>query len=113
MNQLKELETLCAVHDVVRKRVKGTVSQIANHIGISRSCFYNYLERIKDMGGNVGYSRTSQCFYYENEFFLKVQIETSEMNYVIGGRKKIKSMNFGRKEYIFGSPKEDNLSFGS
>lgn len=111
MNQLKELETLCAVHDVVRKRVRGTVTQIAHQIGISRSCFYNYLERIKEMGGNVGYSRTSQCFYYEEDFFLRVKIETNEMEYVIGGKKVFPSINVGRKEITFGSLREDNHSF--
>jgi transposase-like protein len=111
MIKFKELETLCAVHDVIRKRARGTVSQIANQIGISRSCFYNYIEQIKDLGGDVEYSRSSQCFYYETEFFLKVKIETAEMNYVIGGQKLTQSTNIGRKEFTFESLKENNLSF--
>ena len=86
MKKIKELETLGSVHRAIKLKLQGTASQIAEKIGISRSCLYKYISEIESFGGCVKYSRISQCFYYINDFEFKIIIQTSEMNQIIGGK---------------------------
>ena len=97
---MKKIKTLCAVHNAIKRRLTGTTTEIANQVGLSRSAFYTYIDQITDHGGKVSYSRTSRCFYYEEEFDLKFEVSSEGMTKVFGG-KNVPSINSGRKEFTF------------
>ncbi|MFT4752749.1 MAG: thiopeptide-type bacteriocin biosynthesis protein [Salibacteraceae bacterium] len=42
--------TLCAVHRAIKTKIKGSTSEIAEQIGISRSSFYQYIDQISEYG---------------------------------------------------------------
>lgn len=85
MKNLKKLEILGSVHNLILYRRKGNTAYLASSLGISRSSFYNYIQELKAMGAMIKYSRSGCCFYYEEEFKLKIVIETSELSRIIGG----------------------------
>ena len=87
MKNLKKLEILGSVHNLILSRRKGSTAYLASSLGISRSSFYNYIQELETMGAIIKYSRNGCYFYYEEEFKLKIVIETSELSRVIGGRK--------------------------
>ncbi len=105
---MKKIKTLCAVDNAIKRRLTRTTSEIANQVGFSRSAFYTNIEQISDHGGKVSYSRTSRCFYYEEEFDLKFEISSEAMTKVFGG-KNVPSINSGRKEFTFENELEENL----
>lgn len=82
---MKKITTLCAVHGAIKKRLKGSTSEIAAQVGISRSSFYHYIDQISNYGGEVSYSRTFRCFYYVTPFELKLEIEVDGMSQIFGG----------------------------
>jgi len=88
MKDLKKLQILGDVHSVILSRRKGAPADIAKSLGISRSSFYYYLQELELMGAMIKYSRSGHCFFYEEEFKLKIVIETSELSRTIGGRNK-------------------------
>lgn len=101
MKKLRELETLCTVHRAIKFRMFGSASEIADKIGLSRSCLYKYINEIENLGGEVSYSRSKHCFYYQNDFELKIKIETSEINRVFGGRNIVPSTIIERSNSMF------------
>ncbi len=100
--------TLCAVHRAIKTKIKGSTSEIADQVGISRSSFYKYVEEISDYGGEVSYSRTSRSFYYKEPFKIKLEIMSDGMSKIFGGNNVSSSKN-GRKDFIFDSSLENNL----
>lgn len=87
MKNLKKLEILGEVHSLILSKKKGSASDLAKALGISRSSFYNYINELEAMGAIIKYSRTNRCFYYLEDFKLKIIIETNEMSHIVGGRK--------------------------
>ena len=108
---MKKLKTLCAVHRAIKTQIKGSTTDIAEQVGLSRSCFYKYIEEIQNFGAEVNYSRTTRCFSYQNPFELKLEINDDGMTQIFGGKN---SRNFlpstvnGRKGFMFGSSNEED-----
>ena len=98
---MKKITTLCAVHRAIKNRIKGSASDIARHVGLSRSAFYKYIDEISEYGGEVVYSRTSRCFYYKTPFELKLEIQVDGMSQIYGGRNFVPSIKNGRKGFTF------------
>lgn len=82
---MKELELLASIHRLVKNRRTGTPQELAIILGISRSCFYMYLDKLRDLGAEIYYCKSSRHFRYLNSFEFKVTIETPHMQHVIGG----------------------------
>jgi len=83
---VQKYSQLTKAHQLIKKQIKGTPEEIAKRIDLSKSSFYNYMEELKQLGAEIKYCRTCQCFKYTNDFKLKVTIETNEMTKVFGGQ---------------------------
>jgi len=83
---VQKYSQLTKAHQLIKKQIKGTPEEIAKRIDLSKSSFYNYMEELKQLGAEIKYCRTCQCFKYTNNFKLKVTIETNEMTKVFGGQ---------------------------
>jgi len=108
---MKKIKTLCAVHRAIKTQIKGSTTEIAEQVGLSRSCFYNYVEEIQNFGAEVNYSRIARCFSYQNPFNLKLEIDDDGMTQIFGGNKKrnfLPSTKNGRKGPMFGSSNEED-----
>tara|TARA_R110002050_G_scaffold149463_1_gene276046 strand:+ start:89965 stop:90297 length:333 start_codon:yes stop_codon:yes gene_type:complete len=105
---MKKIKNLCAVHRAIKTQIKGSTPEIAKQVGLSRSCFYKYIEGIENFGAEVAYSRTARCFSYQSPFELKLEINAEGMNQIYGGRNFLPSTKNGRKGFMFGISKEDD-----
>ena len=90
MGIIEKTLKLESVHNAIKNKITGTPKQIAKKLEISRACLYNYIDDLKSIGAEVEYNRSSQHFFYKNEFNLKIIIEKklldkSEMQNIKGG----------------------------
>jgi hypothetical protein len=84
---MKKLEILGKVHHAIKNRKKGSVTQIAEQLNLSRSYLYLLIDELETYGASIRYSRESQCFYYESEFKFKISIEVTDFSKIIGGKR--------------------------
>ena len=75
MRIIEKTLKLESIHIAIKNKIIGTPKEIAEKLKISRACLYYYIESLKDAGAEVEYNRTSQHFFYKNEFDLKLIIE--------------------------------------
>ena len=87
MSTLREFEILDTIHHMIKRKRRGTPYELANRLNISRSCLYDYINKLEDYGAEISYSRSSQSFYYKNDFEFKLIIQTGTMNKIFGGKK--------------------------
>lgn len=97
---MKELELLAKVHRLIKNRSIGTPKELAELLGISRSCLYLHIDKLKDMGAEIRYCKTARQFQYWNDFAFKVTIETPNMHHVIGGFMQKMTNQSAQKNYF-------------
>lgn len=99
---VQKYSQLTKAHQLIKNQIKGTPEEIAKRIDLSKSSFYNYMEELKQLGAEIKYCRTCQCFKYTNNFKLKVTIETNEMTKVFGGQQiNLQSFDFELDKLFF------------
>lgn len=79
------MDKLMSLHKLILQKRAGTPDEHALYLGISRSCFFRYLEKLKALGAEFTYCRTCNCYKYTNNFKLKITLETHEMIKILGG----------------------------
>jgi len=80
MGIIEKTLKLESVHRAIKNKITGTPKEIAENLEISRAYLYNYIEDLKNIGAEVEYNRTSQHFFYKNEFDIKIVIEKILLN---------------------------------
>jgi len=75
MSIIEKTLKLESVHKAIKNKINGTPKEIAEKLEISRACLYNYIDDLKSIGAEVEYNRTSQYFFYKNEFDIKIVID--------------------------------------
>jgi len=105
---VQKYSQLTKAHQLIKKQIKGTPEEIAKRIDLSKSRFYNYMEELKQLGAEIKYCRTCQCFKYTNNFKLKVTIETNEMTKILGGQQNNLQV-FDFKHYKLFFDKKDEI----
>jgi len=105
---VQKYSQLTKAHQLIKKQIKGTPEEIAKRIDLSKSSFYNYMEELKQLGAEIKYCRTCQCFKYTNNFKLKVTIETNEMTKILGGQQNNLQV-FDFKHYKLFFDKKDEI----
>jgi len=99
---IQKYSQIARAHQLINKQIKGTPEEIAKRIDLSKSSFYNYMEELKQLGAEIKYCRTCQCFKYTNDFKLKVTIETNEMTKILGGQQNnFQIFDFERDKLFF------------
>lgn len=99
---MQKYSQLTKAHQLINNQFKGTPDEFASQLGVSKSSFYNYIEGLKQLGAEIKYCRTCQCFKYTNDFKLKITIETNEMTKIFGGQQNnLQAFGFERDKLFF------------
>ena len=102
MNFIKQIERIDRVDKHIKRRSTGTPEEFAAKLNISKRQLFRMIEKLKDYGAPIGYSRTLNTFYYkDNNFEMKVNftmqfITEQDKKEIYGGfiSKKIFSCHF-------------------
>lgn len=90
MKNLKTLERLQQLHNLIAIENTGTPKELASLMNISQRSIHLLIEQLKDYNANVCYSRSRKTYYYCEDFDLQVSISVSvltnnEVTQIFGG----------------------------
>ncbi|WP_299104055.1 DNA-binding protein [uncultured Tenacibaculum sp.] len=90
MKNLKILERLQKLHNLIAIEQTGTPKELANHLQISQRSVHLLIEQLKDYDAVVNYSRSRKTYYYRNDFDLQISISVNvltdnEVTQIFGG----------------------------
>ena len=79
MKTIKQLERIYETHKLIQQQNNGTPAEFANKLHISVREFYRQLQYLKEMGAVISFSRSSNVYYYTEDFdlFVNVSVKTS------------------------------------
>lgn len=80
MKNLKTLERLQQLHNLITKEKTGTPKELASLMQISKRSVHLLLEQLKDYNATICYSRSRKTYYYCEDFDLRVSISVSVLN---------------------------------
>ncbi len=67
MTFVKSLQILERIDALIIRKSTGNPSQLANKIGVSERSVYNYLNLLKELGGEINYCTRRMSYFYSNE----------------------------------------------
>lgn len=90
MNEIKYLERLKRINEIIKSKSSGTPKEFAQKLKISESYLYRCINEMKEMGVPVNYDRNLRHYYYTKEFDLKISysiqlISGEEYKQICGG----------------------------
>jgi len=89
MKALEQLERLQRMNQLIKNERTGSPDEFSQRLGISRRQLYSYIENIKDMGADIGYSKNRRTFYFCNghevEISYSFKIISKELSRTING----------------------------
>lgn len=90
MKNLKTLERLQQLHNLIATENTGTPKELANLMHISKRSIHLLIEQLKDYDASICYSRSRKTYYYCEDFELQVSISVSvltnnEVTQIFGG----------------------------
>ena len=96
MKNLKTLERLQQLHDLIEKEITGAPKELACLMQISERSVHSLIEQLKDYNADICYSRSSKTYRYCNDFDLQVSISVNiltnnEVTQIFGGSYFLKS----------------------
>lgn len=90
MNEIKYLERLKRINEIIKSKSSGTPKEFAQKLKISESHLYCCINEMKEMGAPVDYDRNLRYYFYTKKFDLKVSysvqlISGEECTQICGG----------------------------
>ncbi|CAL2106001.1 DNA-binding protein [Tenacibaculum sp. 190524A02b] len=90
MKNLKSLERLQQLHNLIVQEKTGTPKELASLMHISERSVHLLIEQLKDYNADICYSRRRKTYHYCNEFDFQVSISVSvltgnEVTQIFGG----------------------------
>tara|TARA_R110001606_G_scaffold391760_1_gene560133 strand:+ start:640 stop:948 length:309 start_codon:yes stop_codon:yes gene_type:complete len=90
MKNLKTLERLQQLHNLIAVEKTGTPKELAALMQISERSIHLLIEQLKDYDANICYSRSRKTYFYCEDFDLRVTISVSvltnnETTQIFGG----------------------------
>ena len=90
MKNLKTLERLQQLHQLIAIENTGTPKELANLMQISERSVHLLIEQLKDYQAEIYYSRSRKTYFYSKDFDLRVSISVSvlsnnEITQIFGG----------------------------
>lgn len=96
MKAIEQMERLQRMNELIKAESTGTPEEFADKLGISRRQLYAEIEYFKDLGVEIGYSRSrrtfSICNGHEIEIAYRVKVMPKEIT---------KKINGGFRENVF------------
>ncbi len=72
MKAIEQMERLQRMNDLIKAECTGTPEEFADRLRISRRQLYAEIEYFKDLGVEIGYSRSRRTFNFCNGHEIKV-----------------------------------------
>lgn len=90
MKNLKTLERLQQLHNLIVNENTGTPEELSNLLRISKRSVHSLIKELKDYEANICYSKSRKTYYYCNDFNLQVSISinvltNNEVTQIFGG----------------------------
>lgn len=101
MKNLKTLERVQQLHNLIANEKTGTPKELATLMLISERRVHQLIEELKEMNAPIYYCRKSKTYFYKDNFDLKVTISVTIMN------KNEVTQVFGGSYFV--KPKQINL----
>ncbi|MCE1198103.1 MAG: hypothetical protein LWW85_03970 [Marinilabiliales bacterium] len=73
MKQFELLERMQRMNHLIRDGRTGTPSEFADRLGISTSHLFRCIQSMKELGMEIGYSRSLKSYYYKGDKELTIQ----------------------------------------
>ena len=77
MKNLKTLERLQQLHNLIANENTGTPEELSNLLQISKRSVYLLIKELKDYEAEICYSKSRKTYYYSNDFDLQVSISVN------------------------------------
>ena len=71
MKNIKHIERLQRLHNLIQQERTGTPSEIAYQMDISERTVYYLIEQLKDYEAKIGYDRSRRTYFYKDDFVLE------------------------------------------
>ncbi len=99
MKNIKNLERLQQLHNLILHEKTGTPKELARLMGISQRSVHMLLDQLKDYGAKIRYSRSRKTYCYTDDFDLKVTVSISvlsgnEITNIFGGSYFLQNKSF-------------------
>ncbi|QDO93462.1 HTH domain-containing protein [Formosa sediminum] len=96
MKNLRTLERLQQLHNLISNENTGTPEELSELIGVSKRSVHSLIKELKDYEANICYSKSRKTYYYCNDFDLQVSISVNvltdnEVTKIFGGSYFLKS----------------------
>ena len=106
MKNLKTLERLQQLHNLITSENTGTPKDLANLMLISERRVHHLIEELKEINAPISYSRKNKTYCYEENFDLKITISVTVMNknevtQIFGGSYFVKPKHINFSQPIF------------
>ncbi len=72
MKNIKHIERLQRLHNLIKMESTGSPSEVAIRLGISERTVYYLIEQLKDYDAKIGYDRSRKTYFYKDDFVLEV-----------------------------------------
>jgi len=105
MKTLKQLERLRKAHKLIKQANTGSPAEFSNWLHISERGLYRILDYLKEMDAQISFSRSSNTYYYTDDFDLLVNISVKalvnkELITIYAGSRLLKE-NFENRTLIY------------
>lgn len=96
MRNLKVLERLQQLHNLIIIEKTGTPKELTNLMQLSERSIHLLLEQLKDYNAQIHYSRIRKTYYYNSYFDLQISITIkvltdNETTHIFGGTHILKN----------------------
>lgn len=90
MKNLKTLERLQQLHNLIVNENTGTPEELSKLLRISKRSVHSLIKELKNYEANICYSKSRKTYYYCNDFDLQVSISVNvltnnEITQIFGG----------------------------
>ncbi len=79
MKNLKQLERLRKAHILIKQGNTGAPAEFSKRLHVSERELYRILEYLKELGAQISFSRTSNAYYYTDDFDLFVNVSVKAL----------------------------------
>lgn len=80
MKNIKTLERLQQLHNLIINENTGTPKELADLMRISERSVHLLIEQLKDYNAKIRYSRTRKTYFYSHDFDLQISISVKVLN---------------------------------
>ena len=79
MKNLKNLDRLQQLHNLILKENTGTPKDLSELLKINKQSVHSLMNELKEYEATISYSNRRKTFYYRNNFDLKVSVSVNVM----------------------------------